>query len=232
MNWLLLVVLVVLIGNVLWGYKRGFMRVVLSLVSWVIVILAVNIVTPVVAGVIVEVTPVESIVHDAVNDKLQAALGELANDVTESEKVAALEEKIPEQLRDMILGEDGQLDQLVTAGAENVDVDTTKIAFAAAYLIGLIVVLIVTRIALAIVDGVLGLASKLPLIGQADALLGIFAGAAKGVIYVWVAMTVIALLTFTGANTELIALVNESELLGWFYDNNLILGALAGVMPK
>ena len=69
----------------------------------------------------------------------------------------------------------------------------------------------------------LDLVAKLPLIGQANTLLGIAAGALKGLVWVWVVFTVIAVLTYTGANTELMTMVNESQILTWLYANNPIM---------
>ena len=103
-------------------------------------------------------------------------------------------------------------------------------AHGAANLIGTFIVLIITRIILFVLDKVLGLASKLPLIGQADKALGIVAGALKGLIWSFIVLAVIAVLTLTGTNTELIQLVNESPILLWLYENNIIVNVLMGSM--
>ena len=70
----------------------------------------------------------------------------------------------------------------------------------------------------------------LPLIGQANTLLGIAAGALKGLVWCWVVLTIIAVLAYTGANTELIALVNGSQILTWLYENNPILMVVGKVL--
>lgn len=229
MNWLLLVILAMIVGNVLWGYRLGFMRVAVSLVSWIVVMLSCYILTPVVADVILEVTPISEIVQETVTEKINDALDEVADGVVDSEALEKVEEELPDQVLDSILGKHDSLEDLVTSKGE-IEVDTSELAYGAAYLIGLILVLIVTRIALIIVDKVLGLASKLPLIGQADTLLGLFAGALKGLIWGWVALTVIAMLAYTGSNTDLIVLVNDSEILTWLYENNPIMLALSEVL--
>lgn len=229
MNWLLIVILAVIIANVAWGYHKGFMRVALSLVSWVIVLAACYLATPLVAEGIVKNTPIPEVVHDVVNEKINEAIAESTGNVADSELVAAVEEKIPAQLLESILGEHESLAELITS-AGVVDVDTIELSNAASYLVALLVVIIVTRIALIFVEMFLGLISKLPLIGQADTLLGIAAGALKGLIWSWLVLTVIAVLAYTGANTELMTLVNGSQILTWLYENNPILMAVGSVL--
>ena len=45
MNWVLLLVLLILGYNIIRGYRKGFLRIVYSLVSWVIVLTFVNVAT-------------------------------------------------------------------------------------------------------------------------------------------------------------------------------------------
>lgn len=225
MNWLLIVILALVIGNVIWGYRMGFMKVVLSLVSWVVVLVACYVATPIVAEGIIQHTPLAEVIQenvtDALNNAIDEAMGEVA-DALNTEEIAQIEAKLPEQVKQMIFGEGKTLQDLITSTGE-VEVDTTDLSNGAAHLIALLVVVIVTRIALIIVEKFLGLVAKLPLIGQADTLLGIAAGAAKGLVWCWVVLTVIAVLAYTGANTELMLMVNESEFLTWLYANNPIM---------
>ena len=229
MNWLLIVILAVIIGNVVWGYKMGFMRVALSLVSWIIVLIACYIATPVVADVIMDSTPLAEIVQETVTEQLNEAIDGVVDGVIDNSAIAEVEAKLPEQLKEAILGEHESIADLITSTGD-IKVDTTQLAEGAAYLIALIIVLIVTRIALIIVEKVLGLVGKLPLIGQANTLLGIAAGAVKGFVWCWVVLAVIAMLAYTGANTELIALVNESQILTWLYENNPMMSVLSEVL--
>ncbi len=232
MNWLLIVILAILAGNIVWGYKKGFMKVALSLVSWIIVLVMCYVATPIVAEGIVKNTPLPEIIQETVTDNLNDLIDEVVGDVAgalNTEQVAQIEAKLPAQLKEAILGEHETLADLIT-GTGDVQVDTTDLANGAAYLISLLLVVIVTRIGLMVVEKVLDLVSKLPLIGQADTLLGVAAGAIKGLIWSWVILTVIAVLAYTGANAELITLVNGSKILTWLYENNLILLVVAKVL--
>ncbi len=232
MNWLLIAILLILVGNLIWGWKKGFISVAISLVSWVVVLVACYIATPIVSGVILEATPLAEIIRETVSEELNEVVDkaiEGAAGALNQEAIAEIEAQIPEQIKASILGEHENIADLITS-AGDIQIDTTALAETASYLIALVIVMIVTRIALVVVEKALNLVAKLPLIGEANALLGIGAGIAKGVIWCWVVMTVIALLAYTGTNTELLTLVNESEILIWLYENNLIMNVLSGVL--
>ena len=228
MNWLLIVILALIIGNVIWGYKMGFMKVALSLVSWVVVLVACYIATPIIAEGVVKHTPLAEVIQETVTDKLNSAIDEVMDGVAGSlnaEQIAEINEQIPEQIRTIIYGEGKTLEDLITSTGE-IEVDTTALADAAAYLVALLIVIIVTRIALLVVEKMLDLVAKLPLIGQANTLLGIGAGTLKGLIWSWVVLTVVAVLIFTGANADLMLLITESPILFWLYANNPIVMAI------
>lgn len=228
MNWLLIVILALIIGNVIWGYKMGFMKVALSLVSWVVVLVACYIATPIIAEGVVKHTPLAEVIQETVTDKLNSAIDEVMDGVAGSlnaEQIAEINEQIPEQIRTIIYGEGKTLEDLITSTGE-IEVDTTALADAAAYLVALLIVIIVTRIALLVVEKMLDLVAKLPLIGQANTLLGIGAGALKGLIWSWVVLTVVAVLIYTGANADLMLLITESPILFWLYANNPIVMAI------
>ena len=232
MNWLVIVILLVFLANIVWGYKKGFMQVALSLVSWVLVLIACHTITPIVADFIIEKTPLAAVVQYAVSEKVNEIIDDVtsgAADAMSNDVIAQIEEKLPEQIKEAILGEHTSFSDLITSTGD-VDIDTAGLAKNAAYLLALVIVLIVSRIALIFVEKFLGLVSMLPLIGQADTLLGIAAGFVKGLVWCWVILTIIAMLAYTGTNTDLLALVNESEILTWLYENNLILNTLSKVL--
>ena len=142
--------------------------------------------------------------------------------------MSELEQSIPEELREILIGENGSLEQALIAGGENV-VEASSVVYNVISTIVLIVVLIASRILLMAINVVLGIASKLPLIGSVDKLLGIACGAVKGILICWVILTVAYILEFTGTNTEVAALIADSQLLTLLQENNYILKM---VMPK
>ena len=93
-------------------------------------------------------------------------------------------------------------------------------------ILGFVVTVIVLRIAMVVVEFVLGVVSKLPLIGPMDKLLGIGCGALKGLIWCWVILAIVSVLALTGTNMELAAYISQSKILTWLQNNNLLLNLL------
>lgn len=222
MNWLLILVAGVLIGNALWGYKKGFMKVALSLVSWVAVLVVVYIGTPIMADIIKANTPIEGIIEE----NFTMVINEAITSANFEDIAAALPQEVRELLdKSGILNNLNGGDVLPPDTAEKI-LESTGLAGSIISLLSAVVVAIVARIALLIAEFILGIAAKLPLIGPMDKLAGLGFGALKGLIWCWLILAIIGILALTGTNTELMALVHESEILTWLYDNNVIMNML------
>lgn len=222
MNWLLILVVGLLIGNALWGYKKGFMKVALSLVSWVAVLVIVYIGTPIMADIIKANTPIESVIEENFTNVINEAIA----NANFEDVAAALPQEVRELLEESgILNNLNGSDVLPSDTAEKI-LESTGIAGSIISLLSAVIVAIVARIALLVVEFVLGLAAKLPLIGPMDKLAGLGVGAVKGLIWCWLILAVVGILALTGTNTDFIALVHKSEILTWLYDNNIIMNML------
>ena len=217
MNVLLIVVLVWFAGNMIWGYVKGFLRVAYSLVAWLILLAAVSWVTPYVSELVVNSTEIETAMQQGIVVKLQEMVAD-----------TDVEIQLPEIVSTKVLGieptVDGDvlIDQALTeSGAyEETALKLTMLVIDA---VCFIAVFVVTKIALTIIEKILGFIHKLPLIGDADAFLGVVAGAIKALIITWLVMAVVALLSTTEAGVMIVTMIYESAPLAWLYENNLIL---------
>lgn len=232
MNILLIVVLGVILLSVLGGYKQGFLKTAFSLVSWILVLVICNVATPIVTDTLIEKTDIEVTIQMALDAKIdemisgameEAGLSELPDTLPEGmtfEIPEELQAALPEELRNMLLnnGTEGS-----TTGSL---IDTASIAEEVVGIISLLIVLVFSRVAIIVVNIVLGIASKLPLIGPLDKVLGLACGAGKGVIWSWIILAVVSVLALTGVNTEWAGYIAESPILIWLQDNNMILNLL------
>lgn len=220
MNWLMIIIVACLVLSIFDGYKKGFMRTVFALVSWILVLVICNVATPMVTDFLIEETNIEESISVSISEKI--------NEMIAESKVAELEETMPEELKMALLGEEGNLEEILAANGEEM-VNATSIVYTIISAIGLVIVIIVARVLLIVVDGVLGIASKLPLIGSVDKILGVACGGIKGILICWVILTVVYVLAFTGVNTELAGFIADSQLLSFLQENNYILKM---VMPE
>jgi len=217
MNYLLIVILVLLGWNLFQGYKKGFMKTVFALISWILVLVVCNMATPMVADFLMEETEIAVGITEALEEKI--------NEVIAESGVLEIEENMPEELQAALTGSEGGFEEILNAGGDMV-VNSTSIVYTIVSIIALILVIIVTRIVLMVIDFVLGIASKLPIIGSVDKLLGILCGGAKGFLICWLLLAVVGALSLTGANMEWAAYITQSQFLTWMQDNNFILNML------
>lgn len=220
MNLLLVAVLALFVGNIIWGYKKGFLRVAYSLVAWIILLAVVSWATPYVSEFVVNSTEIDTTMQQEITVKLQEMVAD-----------ADVEIQLPEIISTKVLGieptVDGDvlIDQALQESGTYAEAAlklTMLIINAACF----IAVFIVTKIALTIVEKVLGFIHKLPLIGTADTFLGVVAGAIKALIITWLVMAVVALLSTTEIGTVIVTMIYESVPLTWLYENNLILNMM------
>ena len=220
MNLLLVAVLALFVGNIIWGYKKGFLRVAYSLVAWIILLAVVSWATPYVSEFVVNSTEIETTMQQEITVKLQEMVAD-----------ADVEIQLPEIISTKVLGIEPTVDGDVLI--DQALLESGAYAEAALKLTMLIInascfiaVFIVTKIALTIVEKILGFIHKLPLIGTADTFLGVVAGAIKALIITWVVMAVVALLSTTEIGTVIVTMIYESVPLTWLYENNLILNMM------
>lgn len=209
MNWLLILILAVIVANGIWGYKKGTMRVVFSLVSWILIIVICYIGTPILAEWLVEQTELETVLQDSISNRL--------NEIVVNSGYAELENALPENLREVLLLENGDIASFIVSSG---------IVYSIISLISAIALLVIARLAVTLIDIILGLASKLPLVGSMNKLLGAVLGGAKGIIWSWVILAVVELFMITEVDTGVYTMIQESNLLTWLCENNFIVNIL------
>lgn len=222
MNILTIIILAVLVLSVFSGYKKGFLKTAFSLVSWIVVLVLCNFATPIVTDMLIENTDIEVVVQTTVDTKIN----EVINETLETSDLAELEAALPAELKTVLLGENGSLQEVVANGTA---LDTTALANGIVGILGFVITVIILRLAMVVVEVVLNIVAKLPLIGPMDKLLGLACGAGKGIILCWVILAIVSVLALTGVNTELATYISQSELLTWLQDNNVLLNLILDI---
>lgn len=217
MNWLVIVFLAILAGNIYQGYKKGFLRVALSLVSWVLVVIGANAFAPQLTEIIISETSIDETIVQVINHA-----------VTETVENVNIEQQLPTELRELLLGENVSFMEMIIEDATQAEKMLPYI-FGALQILCTIILLIVMRIILFIVDKVLALASNLPLIGSADKFLGLAVGLIKGVLLTWILMTIITFGAMINGDSTVVTMIYESQILTWLYENNIVLNFIMGL---
>lgn len=237
MNWLLIIVILVLAGNIVWGFSRGFLRVIYSMLAWIAILVFVTWATPYVANVLTEKTNIDNRIESNLDEKLhELVIGDTNGQKEDREPDAQnpgqgkknyrdLQMKLPDAVTNKLFDTNKIADQILEgSGAYNVVAGrATDLVMR---VISFVLVLLIAVISFHLLSVVLKVVEKLPLIGGINRLLGLFAGLVKGILIIWLAFAIIAMAGTTDIGIALISYIYESPLLIWVYENNFVLTLL------
>lgn len=237
MNWLLIIVILVLAGNIVWGFSRGFLRVIYSMLAWIAILVFVTWATPYVANVLTEKTNIDNRIETNLDEKLhELVIGDTNGQKEDREpdtqnpgqgkkNYRDLQMKLPDAVTNKLFDTNKIADQILE-GSGAYDVVAGRATDLVMRVISFVLVLLITVISFHLLSVVLKVVEKLPLIGGINRLLGLFAGLVKGILIIWLAFAIIAMAGTTDIGIALISYIYESPLLIWAYENNFVLTLL------
>lgn len=252
MNILDIIVIILILGLALTGYRRGFVRKLASMVSLVLSIVLVSAFLPDITDFIKNNTPVYDYIvkqcDQAVEEQLVKALGTSSGLGDQIQEVLPDEILFQEQVRQQLqqLDRIGQtelieglpfpailrnlmLDYNNDEGYQSLDVSTFEdyvvnfIATAILDVISFIVATILVHILLRAVLTALDVLAHIPLIGGLNHLLGLILGLVQALFLIWVFFLVLSMAAGTEAGMQLMSMVQESAMLSYLYNSNLFL---------
>lgn len=229
MNGLEIVVIGILILNVFWGYKRGFLRVAYSLISWILLLGFVTWSTPYITEYLEKNTEIKAYLQQKCLAYIERSANEIIiegtldatenmGQTTEADN-AGLSDNILEQIAQMTANSAGEVFEdmgLYEQMAESVAHFIIEgIAFFAA--------LIIAGIISACLGNILDLVSYLPIIHGANKTLGALAGVLKGIILIWLGFYIVTIFAATDGGKQLLIYIEESPFLLYLYNHNIVL---------
>lgn len=229
MNWLLIGVLAVIILCVMYGYWKGFIRILFSLISIVVLMAFVTISTPYVAKFLEENTSLQTMIEEKCLERIRASAEKNIEDKLESQNTdrqkmledagISLPDGIWEDLLDAGIGAtDKVMEQsgMYQTLAENMShFIVNGIASLAALIVGVIALFVIARL--------LNLMSKLPVIREVNHFLGVLAGLMLGLAVVWIFLYLVAIFCTSPFGLLMTNYIQQSVVLTWLYNHNLIL---------
>ncbi len=224
MNWLLIAVSVILLGNAIIGMKVGFIKTVFSLVSLILALFLTIWISP--------------LVKDTMRDNEKLYQG-IANKIEKmlpfEDKVAHKEEpelieglSIPKSVKEGLLKNntaEKYKEFAITSFKQYVSKYLTEVTINALSFIATFTVIL---IALWVIFLALNLISKLPLLNQLNKTAGLLAGLVHGLILVWLFFLLLTVFSTTEFGQSTMKLVAENELLSIIYNNNILLKFITG----
>ena len=225
MNGLLIAVLVILIGAVFIGYRRGFVRIAFSLVAMLLTIVLVSLATPHVTSFLKDHTGVYESLTEKCTQAVQLSAQKNAEEQQDSlkgeQEVSGIQ--LPALWVDQILEKTGSsIDHALeesgayrAVGEYLADWILRGIAFFVAF--------ILVSIVLRLVVGLLDILTKLPVIKGVNHLLGGAAGLLQGLLIIWMLLFLVAIACTTRLGQTMLDCIGRSAFLTFLYQHNGLL---------
>lgn len=209
-----LVILAIIAVNVGIGFKRGLTGSLLKIASFFIALIIAFLFYKPVADLVIANTNWD--------DDLQASIEQMLNgEVGEDGKVNEEQSSLPKEMVEYI---NQNIDKVVQeAKNEVVPTVATQITSTIIQAGSAIVLFIIAKIILTIVSFLLKFITELPILKQVDKTGGIIYGLIAGLVFIWIVLAIISLLSPALENTGFIKAISESAIGGFLYNNNLLM---------
>lgn len=205
---ILIGVLAVLGLSALYGYKRGLVRILLSMVAMLVTFVLAGLLTIPVSAMVEAVTPLDEKISESVTELVAE------NEVVDIAGIEKLD--LPEPIKEVLVEgataiETGFNEYIVTAIAD-------MLLRAIVFFILIIVIYIVVRIVIKMLDFI----SRLPVVNTINKSGGLVVGLLQGLLIIWIACLVVTAFADKPWAQEVFAQINANSLLTFIYNNNLI----------
>ena len=221
MNVTFIVALVVIIGLTVLGYVRGLIKSVWHFAGAIIIIALTLMLAPTTAKILNNNEKIRSKVYEKVKETIKVPEGGLVNQDKLDGTIEYL--NLPSSMEEMFkkyINEKG--DSVEKAQQDMVesfyDKATTAVITGAAYVVTLILVIILSAIAVWLLDKFF----TLPGLNAVNKIGGLIIGLAEGIIIVWAFCGLISVFAATETGATIIEQIKANPLLNYFYEHNLI----------
>lgn len=235
MNWLLIIVLIILAAFIWEGYHKGFIRIVFSLVAFLLTFSLATAMTPQAVTYIEE----ETTIADQVTDKCLAYIEKKGQEKIDTEAEIQKEEAEEQAKEAGIELPSGWMDKIMDAGSDEAgemleesgvyQAMAEKMAhFIVSGLTFFILLILITLILNLIIRG-LDIVAKLPGLKGVNHLLGMLAGFLKGIFIIWLLMFLLSIFATGSFGLLMTDYINRSKFLSFLYEFNPVLWILLNI---
>lgn len=209
MDYVILIgVVVVLALSALYGYKRGFVHIVLSMVAMLVTFILAGLLTVPVSAMIKSATPLYEHIEKSVG-------GLVADNNVDINSISNL--GLPKNIEEKIM--EGAGEAIDNFNVYLVDTLSDMLLKTLTFFGLIIVMYIIVRIIIVVCDFI----SKLPVLNSINKTGGLVVGLVQGLLIIWIACLVVTAFSDKAWAQEVFRQINDNALLTFIYDNNPII---------
>ena len=230
MNWLFWILLVIFALFVIQGARKGMVRTAVSMVSFILVIVAVSWINPYMGDFIREHTSWKESIQQRTSEMLAGVIeDQLEPDAGQQEEIIR-QLPLPDGMKELLLENNNEEGYRSMAAEGFADYLSGYLAYAVingiAFVLSFVVTIILIRLILYAVD----ILTDLPVLGGINRAGGIVLGAVQGLLWLWIIFLVIALFADTPAGRVLMEQIRSNPVLSWLYNNNFLTMAIMRIL--
>lgn len=230
MNWLFWILLVIFALFVIQGARKGMVRTAVSMVSFILVIVAVSWINPYMGDFIREHTSWEESIQQRTSEMLAGVIeDQLEPDAGQQEEIIR-QLPLPDGMKELLLENNNEEGYRSMAAEGFADYLSGYLAYAVINGIAFVLSFVVTIILIWLILYAVDILTDLPVLGGINRAGGIVLGAVQGLLWLWIIFLVIALFADTPAGRVLMEQIRSNPVLSWLYNNNFLTMAIMRIL--
>ncbi len=214
-NPVLITFIVVMLFCIIRGAKRGMLRIIYGLVSWVLLICFVNFACGVVSDYLNVNTPIPTMVQESIVNHLKDKY-ESSEQKEEGTGTDAVMKLVPASVKE-------KLDETIQSSIDTtIQLISIELSETAIHGIAIVISVIAGSLLLFLLSKVIGLLGLVPGIRGVNRTLGVVAGFGEGILFTWLCMYLADCFPTTELGSYIIDRTNVEPILKTIYDANII----------
>ncbi len=235
-NWLSIAAGVYLLGMILYGHRRGFIRLAVSMVAVILSLTIARVSLPVVTGFLKENTALQQTISESIKKSINLEQEEIpADEVLETPSAQRLlieSLELPKNMKEALIENNNS--EMYQALGVNAFTDYIGGYLADVILssLGSVILFSLIYMVIKLLVGWLDIISKLPILSGINQIAGALLGGMEGLVFLWLACLVITAFPSTGWGLALLGQIEASKWLSFLYNHNLLNLMVLGLLQK
>ena len=206
-----LIIIAIIAGCILAGYKRGLTGSLIKIFSFFIALIVAAVLFKPVSSIVISTTKIDENIQTSIVEVFEKDEEEL-----EEENASPIMEYISDEIEKST---EEKKNEIVNTSARKISINIVNV-------LTFIILFIGVRIVLIFVRAITDLITKLPLIKQCDKLGGILYGVLHGFVIVFIALALITFISTIVNNYTVLEMINNSTVGNMLNNNNLLLNII------
>lgn len=209
-----LIILIIMVSSIFVGLKKGLISCIIDIAAVIVaLILAILLCRPI-TNVVIENTNFDESLATTISQNIP---------LSDTDFKVEANTNLPEGIVNYI---NSITENVNTSKDEAFNAIGVELASGIISIIVFIAIFVIVRLVLALIKVVSKIIDKIPLLSQVNKVGGAICGAIEGAIIIYVIFAVISMIAPVISNTNLLELINSSNIGSIMYNNNLVLNSI------